>query len=76
MPKTAPELLILAPKMNVHLVPITCPQCNVARLGSVGDNLQSWCQQQISGFREDDPGPLIGQSLAILSSDWLTDVTN
>ena len=44
--------------------------------GSVGDNLQSWCQQQISGFREDDPGLVIGQSLDILSSDWWTDASN
>ena len=44
--------------------------------GSVGDNLQSWCQQQISGFREDDPGLVIGQSLDILSSDWWKDVSN
>ena len=43
--------------------------------GSVGDNLQSWCQQQISGFREDDPGLVIGQSLTILSSGWWTDVS-
>ena len=44
--------------------------------GSVGDNLQSRCQQQISGFREDDPGLRIGQSLTILSSDWLRDTSN
>ena len=32
----------------------------LTRRGSAGDNLRSWCQQQISGFREDDPVLLIG----------------